>query len=152
MTIPAGHNGRVTDEEQTSSTPVPSPQFFARPAHASGSLPAAATGGQSAVEPITRPSADPAHVEQAARVDARFPATGDARVDQVIAHLPDPQVHCRPAAAAPDDTSDRQQPPDQALDQPIGGALPDPALLDEHITDVTSVHRQLQQRLSDLSG
>jgi hypothetical protein len=62
-------------------------------------------------------------------VDARFAPTGDARVDQVIAHLPHPEEHPK-----------------------TGGTLPDPALLDAHIADITSVHRQLQQRLSDLSG
>jgi len=111
----AGHNGSVTDAEQTPSTPAPSPQLFARPA-------APATESQ-------RGAGDSAGEPTLTAVDDRFASTGDVRVDQVIAQLPHPEEQA---------TTD--------------GALPDPELLDGHIADITSVHRQLQQRLSDLSG
>jgi len=81
-------------------------------------------------------------------VDARFTPTGDVRVDEVIAQLPDPQVHRAHGGAVgapvPGIADDQGQ--------PLGGGLPDPGLLDEHLAAATAVHRRLQQRLSDLSG
>ena len=105
----------MTDAEQPPSTPAPSPPRFARPA------PPATVSGP----------ADSDSTGEATHhaVDGRFPPTGDARVDQVIAQLPLPEAHA-----------------------PADGSLPDPEFLDGHIVDITSVHRQLQQRLSDLSG
>ncbi|WP_446667077.1 hypothetical protein [Flexivirga sp. B27] len=91
--------------------------------------------------------------------DGRFPSTGDSRVDHALAQLPDPRAHHdsadaaelggpgldgREQVAAEDDTAEQ--------DTASGLDLPDPALLDAHLADVTSVHRQLQQRLSDLSS
>ncbi|MBB2891258.1 hypothetical protein [Flexivirga oryzae] len=82
---------------------------------------------------------------------ARFPPTGDARVDEVIAQLPDPRAHHGGSAAAPDAPIERESAAGQ--DEPaLGGGLPDPGPLDEHLAAATAVHRGLQQRLSDLSG
>ncbi|RNI18079.1 hypothetical protein EFY87_18680 [Flexivirga caeni] len=119
---------------------MPSPHLFARPtsphaAHASDAQPARSP------QPVGTQG-----------TDSRFAATGDERVDQALAALPDPSAHEREAA-------DRESPsgtdgfaPEEESAPAIGGRLPDPALLDQHIADVTAVHRQLQQRLSDLSG
>lgn len=96
------------------------------------------------------PVSDETRHPEPASADTRFTPTGDVRVDEVIAQLPDPRVHHDDphggyAGAELADDSDHQV-------QELSGALPDPSLLDEHIAAAAAVHRQLQQRLSDLSG
>lgn len=148
------------DPEQTPKTPTPaptgpSPQMFARPA------PPAAEQG------VTEQD------DAAGGISSRFASTGDPRVDRALAQLPDPGAHRQEA----EDQAARSRRRDDASASDGGGRddhlagddhehddhgaendnasgidLPDPRLLDAHLADVTSVHRQLQQRLSDLSG
>ena len=68
--------------------------------------------------------------------------------------MPDPQViqARKDAIARGEDPDALPRATPQETEQPAGIDLPDPGLLDAHLADVTSVHRQLQQRLSDLSG
>lgn len=151
------------DPEQTPQAPIPtpaapSPQMFARPA------PAAATN-QDATNQDT-PGEDLTSDDV---TSSRFASTGDPRVDRAVAQLPDPEEHRHEPTAAPEraDTSegsnndaevdaeheDSDAASDDGEDEAASGIdPPDPALLDAHLADVTSVHRQLQQRLSDLSG
>ncbi|MFC6707398.1 hypothetical protein [Flexivirga alba] len=78
---------------------------------------------------------------------SRFASTGDPKVDRALAELPDPDEHRR------DDELSTGRSDDQGSNDSASGIdLPDPGLLDAHLAEVTSVHRQLQQRLSDLSG
>lgn len=102
------------------------------------------------------PTADEASVAVDAPDGAaiRYPSTGDARVDEALAGLPDPKVHEREEASSQRSTADHTADiaEGDASESAIGGVLPDPELLDSQLADVTSVHRQLQQRLSDLSG
>lgn len=91
--------------------------------------------------------------------DGRFPSTGDPRIDQALAQLPDPRAHHDSADAAEQNVPELGGREQDAVehdaaerDTASGLDLPDPALLDAHLADVTSVHRQLQQRLSDLSS
>lgn len=81
----------------------------------------------------------------AGETNSRFPGTGDDRVDRALAKLPDPAVHRQDPSAGQAHDADQSEPAS-------GIGLPDPGLLDAHIADVTAVHRELQQRLSDLSG
>lgn len=86
---------------------------------------------------------------------SRFPSTGDQHVDRALAQLPDPQVHRHAASVlrSEGDPVDAESTPEaDAETSRTKGSLPDPALLDQHLGDVTTVHRLLQQRLSDLSG
>lgn len=132
------HNGPVTEEQQTPRPP--SPQLFARPAPPSG-----VTSGHS--EGTKEGSARSATEKS----DSRFPATGDTRVDEVVAQLPDPRAHRGGPAVGPAVSTDA----DSAVGETepaLGGGLPDPGPLDEDIAAATAVHRGLQQRLSDLSG
>ena len=92
---------------------------------------------------------------------SRFASTGDPQVDRALAQLPDPADH-HLGSEQPTDAStegserragaERDAHGGEETEQPAGIDLPDPGLLDAHLADVTSVHRQLQQRLSDLSG
>lgn len=107
-------------------------------------------GHNGTVSDQQQPSAQSATAGATEGVESRFPSTGDAQVDQVIAGLPDPAAHPRVADATPGGADPGGGPSDEA--GRVGGNLPDPGRLDAHITDVAAVHRQLQQRLSDLSG
>ncbi|MGN6414316.1 hypothetical protein [Flexivirga sp.] len=151
--------------------PAPSPQMFARPgARPAGSLPAASSESLAAAAPATDAGAQD-DAERAGAAESRFPSTGDPRVDRALADLPDPAAHHRSAgdraephgdgphgdgahADAPhrDGEADAAERLPRHDDSGSGIDLPAPGLLDRHIGDVTSVHRQLQQRLSDLSG
>lgn len=154
-------SGVTDDAEPTPTQARPSPQLFARPAVAAGQgSPDSEPAQPAAPSDVTAPS------QAAGEVDSRFPSTGDPRVDHALAQLPDPKEHRRdagratyPMNAAPaggsaetsgdHDNAAGEERPDDATS---GLDLPDPALLDAHLSEVTSVHRQLQQRLSDLSG
>jgi len=145
--------GDVTDDAEQTPTPTPSPQLFAR----------GGATGQRPADPAAPPTSGS---ELAGETASRFPSTGDPRVDQALAQLPDPSQHDRASTASTghataDAASDGGD--NDGGDNTVGeGAdgestsdglgLPDPALLDSHVADVTSVHRQLQQRLSDLSS
>lgn len=140
----------VTDDaEQTPPSPTPTPQLFARASGATGQRPA---------DPAAPPTSGS---ETTAETTSRFPSTGDPRVDHALAQLPDPSEHDRASAASAQHATAGTAP--DGADNTVGEdadrgtasdglGLPDPALLDSHVADVTSVHRQLQQRLSDLSS
>lgn len=160
------------DAEQTPTAPIatpaaPSPQMFARPA-APESEPDKGVGGTADQNFSDDLSGDVGN-------SSRFASTGDPRVDRALAQLPDPDEHRREAEQSPArstrledaarvDAGDTGRSPghdtegethnDEAHndDNVTVIDLPDPGLLDAHLADVTSVHRQLQQRLSDLSG
>ncbi|HWC22055.1 MAG TPA: hypothetical protein VG502_07115 [Flexivirga sp.] len=139
------------EQNPTAPTPTPaapSPQMFARPAAPAQAAPAqdsAAAGG-------TPPGA--AESDADAGATSRFAGTGDPQVDRALAQLPDPSEHHRQAGhdEHADDHADdyADEGPDSV--SATGIDLPDPGALDAHLADVTAVHRQLQQRLSDLSG
>ena len=133
------------DAEQTPKTvsPIPmapSPQMVARP-----------------TAPAARQEADDQEgtgQEGSAANDgaSRFPSTGDPRIDRALAQLPDPDEHRREADSATIVGTEHVGIDHGDTGSPPGIDLPDPGLLDAHLAEVTSVHRQLQQRLSDLSG
>lgn len=163
------------DPEQAPKTPIPapkapSPQMFARPAP---QAPEHDATGQDATEQDVTGQDATEQDDAAAEISLRFASTGDPRVDRALAQLPDPDAHRQEAedqaarsvqrddatasdGSGRDDDSagdDREQDDHGAdNDKASGIDLPDPGLLDAHLADVTSVHRQLQQRLSDLSG
>lgn len=165
----------VSDDPAQTSKPAvptpaaPSPQMFARPAPV-------ATDSHATDSHVTEREGTEQHADREATTDgaaARFASTGDPQVDRALAQLPDPDEHRRAPGSArvsghregaigSDETHEgsacasRHELGPAANegynDTTIGTHLPDPGLLDAHLADVTSVHRQLQQRLSDLSG
>lgn len=160
--------GDVSDHAEQIPT-TPTPQAVAGGGSSVDQRPVApASARQGAVqdEPVQDDSGqddsgqgEPVQDESGHVSGSRFPSTGDARVDQALAHLPDPREHDRDRGAGTDDRADEVDAPEGNPDAADGDEvaadgldLPDPALLDSHVADVTSVHRQLQQRLSDLSS
>lgn len=165
----------VSDDPAQTSKPAvptpaaPSPQMFARPA-------AAATDSHATDSHVTACDGTAQHADREATTAgaaSRFASTGDPQVDRALAQLPDPDEHRRPPDSArvsghredavgsdetheSSDCDSRHEPGraenDGNNDTATGTHLPDPGLLDAHLADVTSVHRLLQQRLSDLSG
>lgn len=135
------------EQNPTAPTPTPaapSPQMFARPAAPAQAAPARDSAAASGTEPdAAEPNAD-------AGATSRFAGTGDPQVDRALAQLPDPSEHRRQAGH--DEHADEHADDGSDSDSATGIDLPDPGALDAHLADVTSVHRQLQQRLSDLSG
>ncbi|GGB32712.1 hypothetical protein GCM10011492_24090 [Flexivirga endophytica] len=173
--------GVSDDAEQTLSAPIPSPKMFGRPAAPAGhpdqgSADENSADQDSGDETSVTPASTATEPAASTAPPSRFPSTGDARVDQAVAHLPDPDEHrpntrhdeaaystgshghgSVPTTAGADPNADpgaleTEGPAEGSAEAPSDVSLPDPGLLDTHIADVTSVHRQLQQRLSDLSG
>lgn len=144
------------DAEQTpnATRPAPSPQMFARP----GAPGTERAPGRDTAEGTAGPGTADVDVDGAT---SRFASTGDPQVDRALAQLPDPADHhlgSEQPTDASTEGSERRAGAElpahggEETEPPTGIDLPDPALLDAHLADVTSVHRQLQQRLSDLSG
>lgn len=86
--------------------------------------------------------------------DERFEPTGDERVDRALMGLPHPEMlRSSPALSLTTDhvTVDDTTVDDMTTDDESAAGA-EPADLDSQLADVTAVHRQLQQRLSDLAG
>lgn len=111
--------------------------------------------------PIAMPQPGPPTPPGEALHDERFEPTGDEHVDRALMGLPHPEE--LRSSQTPADVSDEAPAGSHNTAATDGGTAgtsdaadradaADKADLDSQVADVTAVHRQLQQRLSDLAG